>query len=77
MAQREAESRPPLDEVASVMPDLRGKTLRQALVQLGPYDVTLEVRGQGIVTRQDPLPGADLAPGLAARLELGPPPHGP
>ncbi|MBI1892776.1 MAG: PASTA domain-containing protein [Candidatus Rokubacteria bacterium] len=70
-------ARPPLEEAVPVMPDLRGKTLRQALAQLGPHDVALEVRGQGVVTRQDPPPGAKLSPGRAARLELAPPSLGP
>ena len=70
-------ARPPLEEAVPVMPDLRGKTLRQALAQLGPHDVALEVKGQGVVTRQDPPPGAKLSPGRAARLELAPPSLGP
>jgi cell division protein FtsI (penicillin-binding protein 3) len=67
------EAAPPLDDTGSLMPDLRGKSLRHALAQLGPYEVALEVRGQGIVTRQDPPPGTALVPGRAARLELTPP----
>ncbi len=69
--------RPPLEDAAFLMPDLRGKSLRQALREIGPHEVVLEVRGQGIVTRQEPPPGTELIPGRAARLELAPPPLGP
>ena len=57
-----------------VMPDLSGKSLRQALVLLAGYDVELSVAGRGLVARQTPAAGAPLASGALCRLELAPPP---
>lgn len=57
----------------AVMPDLVGRTLRQALVLLAGYDVDLQVAGRGVVVRHTPPAGAALPPGAACRLELAPP----
>ena len=56
-----------------VMPDLVGRSLRQALGLLAGYDVEVSVAGRGLVVRQTPAPGAVLAPGAVCRLELAPP----
>jgi hypothetical protein len=53
-----------------VMPDLRGRTLRQALASLAPFGVHVDVRGRGRVVAQSPAPLAPLAAGLTARLDL-------
>jgi hypothetical protein len=50
------------------MPDLRGKTLRQALIDLEPLRVGVELSGQGRIVEQAPAPGEPLAPGTSARL---------
>jgi cell division protein FtsI (penicillin-binding protein 3) len=57
----------------AVMPDLTGKSLRQALALLGALDVDVAVAGRGLVVRQTPAPGTPLAPGASCRLELAPP----
>src|SRR5262249_17909065 len=57
----------------AVMPDLIGKSLRQALALLGSFDVDVTVAGRGLVVRQTPSPGTPLGPGASCRLELMPP----
>src|SRR5216683_422855 len=52
------------------MPDLAGKTLRQALGALEPLRVEVRLAGQGRVVRQVPAPGEPLEPGAVARLTL-------
>ena len=52
------------------MPDLGGKTLRQALEALEPLRVDVRLAGQGRVVRQLPAPGDPLEPGAVARLTL-------
>jgi cell division protein FtsI (penicillin-binding protein 3) len=56
---------------ATLMPDLRGQTLRQALAALEPLQVQVEIAGRGRVLQQTPPAGAPLAPALVARLTLG------
>jgi cell division protein FtsI (penicillin-binding protein 3) len=77
---RETEREQPADPAAAVpadgeavMPDLTGRSLRQALALLGALDVDVTVAGRGIVVRQAPAAGTLLAPGAACRLELAPP----
>jgi cell division protein FtsI (penicillin-binding protein 3) len=76
---REAEREPALEPAGippdgeAVMPDLTGKSLRQALALLGALDLDVEVAGRGVVVRQTPAPGTPLAPGASCRLELVPP----
>jgi cell division protein FtsI (penicillin-binding protein 3) len=57
----------------AMMPDLTGKSLRQALALLGTLDIDVAVAGRGVVVRQTPAPGTPLAPGASCRLELAPP----
>jgi cell division protein FtsI (penicillin-binding protein 3) len=52
------------------MPDLSGKTLRQALEALEPLHVDVRLAGQGRVVRQVPAAGDPLEPGAVARLTL-------
>ena len=52
------------------MPDLGGKTLRQALEALEPLRVEVRLAGQGRVFRQVPAAGDPLEPGAVARLTL-------
>jgi stage V sporulation protein D (sporulation-specific penicillin-binding protein) len=51
-----------------VMPDLRGKTKRQALALVAPLGIKVNFRGQGIVQNQFPLPGQSV--GAAGLCEL-------
>jgi cell division protein FtsI (penicillin-binding protein 3) len=53
-----------------LMPDLRGKTLRQALASLAPLGVRVDVHGRGRVTTQTPAPLASLDGAPTARLDL-------
>jgi cell division protein FtsI (penicillin-binding protein 3) len=52
------------------MPDLGGKSLRQALEALEPLGVDVRLAGQGRVVRQVPAAGDPLEPGAVARLTL-------
>jgi cell division protein FtsI (penicillin-binding protein 3) len=76
---RDAEREPgepsagPSPDGEAMMPDLTGKSLRQALALLGALDVDVAVAGRGVVVRQTPAPGTPLAPGTPCRLELAPP----
>jgi cell division protein FtsI (penicillin-binding protein 3) len=54
------------------MPDLAGKTLRQALGTLEPLGVEVRLAGQGRIVRQIPAAGEPLEPGVVARLTLTP-----
>src|SRR5262249_51182419 len=58
--------------VAAVMPRLAGLSLRQALEALAPHGVRLEISGRGVVTSQQPAPGAPLPAGPVCRLHLAP-----
>jgi cell division protein FtsI (penicillin-binding protein 3) len=54
-----------------VMPDLRGRTLRQALATLAPLDVAVKLAGTGrVVTEQAPSPGEALEGQAGVRLTL-------
>jgi cell division protein FtsI (penicillin-binding protein 3) len=75
-AEREAPAEPDAGippEGDAVMPDLAGKSLRQALALLGALDVDVTVAGRGVVVRQTPPPGTPLGPGASCRLDLAPP----
>jgi len=54
------------------MPDLNGKTLRQALGALEPFGVEVRLAGQGRIVRQSPAAGEPVEPGAVARLSLAP-----
>ncbi len=60
------------DPEESVMPELVGRSLRQALVLLAGRDIDVSVSGRGLVVRQSPLAGTSLPPGAFCRLELAP-----
>jgi hypothetical protein len=55
------------------MPDLSGKTKRQALGMLAPLQVGIEMSGQGSVVRQDPPAGTELDPSAVVRVTLASP----
>ncbi len=48
---------------SSIMPDLRGRSLRSALEAVSSLGLKLEVKGAGTVTRQYPLPGSRIRKG--------------
>ena len=54
------------------MPDLNGKTLRQALGALEPLGVEVRLAGQGRIVRQSPAAGEPVEPGAVAHLTLAP-----
>lgn len=51
------------------MPDLRGLSLRKALVLIQPYMVSVEIEGAGLVLQQTPEPGVEV--GSRVVLVLG------
>ena len=54
-----------------LMPDVRGRSLREALATLAPLGVGVQVDGRGRVARQVPAPGAPLpSSATSARLTL-------
>jgi cell division protein FtsI (penicillin-binding protein 3) len=57
---------------AGRMPDLRGRTLRQALAMLAPLGARVELAGRGRVAQQAPAPGEPLGADAVARLRLTP-----
>jgi beta-lactam-binding protein with PASTA domain len=63
----------PMADGRPVMPDLRGRTLRQALAALAPGKVGVALTGRGVVAQQDPAPGSVMEPGTRVRLVLAPP----
>jgi cell division protein FtsI (penicillin-binding protein 3) len=62
----------PAEAEGSAMPNLTGKTLRQALDLLAARRVEVEVRGRGVVVGQAPAAGTALGSSAVARLELAP-----
>src|SRR5206468_4116993 len=55
-----------------LMPDVRGRTLRQALGTLAPLGVGVRVEGRGRVTQLSPAPGERVNEDAVARLTLTP-----
>jgi cell division protein FtsI (penicillin-binding protein 3) len=53
-----------------ILPDLRGRSLRDALAGLGPAGLTLQVDGYGRIAEQSPPPGARVVPGDAVHLRF-------
>ncbi|MFN8548434.1 MAG: penicillin-binding transpeptidase domain-containing protein [Candidatus Eisenbacteria bacterium] len=57
---------------AAPMPDLRGLSLRDAMILLTSIEAEPHVEGSGWVLTQFPAPGEDYAPGQQCRITLGP-----
>ena len=53
-----------------MMPELRGRTLRQALATLAPLNVTVHLDGRGRVVQQSPAPGSPVEAETSVRLTL-------
>lgn len=51
---------PQAEEAKGIMPDLRGKTKRQAMALLAPLGVRISFKGEGLVRSQFPLAGRAL-----------------
>ena len=62
----------PMDLGGTVMPDVRGRRLRQALALLAPLGVGVELEGRGRVAHQSPAPGERVDEDTVARLALSP-----
>jgi cell division protein FtsI (penicillin-binding protein 3) len=60
----------PIADGAPVMPELRGRTLRQALATLAPLGVAVRLDGRGRVVDQTPAPGAPVEAETRVRLTL-------
>ena len=54
-----------------LMPDLRGRSLRDVARICARLGLELEARGEGRALRQSPEVGAALAPGQTVRIEFG------
>jgi beta-lactam-binding protein with PASTA domain len=54
------------------MPDLRGRSAREAAIAAARRGLIVELAGSGRVTGQTPEPGAPVEAGATCRLELSP-----
>jgi cell division protein FtsI (penicillin-binding protein 3) len=61
---------PPADE-PSLMPDLRGRSAREAAIAAARRGLAVELRGSGQVVAQSPEAGAEIEPGGTCVLTLG------
>ena len=70
---REAAAPEPRDEGPKTgVPELRGLGMKSALVAASERGLTLEIEGSGRAVRQDPAPGARLAPGGSVKVVFEP-----
>jgi hypothetical protein len=58
----------PQDSSGRRLPDLTGLTVREALRELSPRQVTASITGRGVVVRQEPPPGTPLPLSRPCRL---------
>jgi hypothetical protein len=61
---------PPPEEEPGLMPDLRGRSAREAAIAAARRGLAVELRGSGLVVAQSPEPGAEIEPGGACVLTL-------
>jgi cell division protein FtsI (penicillin-binding protein 3) len=54
----------------SVMPDLRGKTIRQVLDVLHRSGIRCRLEGSGLAVAQEPAPGTPIAPGTVCSVKF-------
>ncbi|PWU17216.1 MAG: penicillin-binding protein [Candidatus Rokuibacteriota bacterium] len=62
-----------IEDTVPAMPRVEGLSLRQAMAVLAPFDIALEINGQGLVRSQSPVAGSPLTPGSLCRLTLASP----
>ena len=53
------------------MPDLRGRSAREAAIAAARRGLVVELHGSGQVVAQSPEPGAEIEPGNTCVLTLG------
>jgi cell division protein FtsI (penicillin-binding protein 3) len=56
---------------AGVMPDLRGRSAREAAIAAARRGLIVELKGSGMVLAQSPEAGSPVEPGTVCRLDLG------
>jgi hypothetical protein len=61
---------PAADEEPGRMPDLRGRSAREAAIVAARRGLVVELKGSGQVVEQTPEPGTEIEPGLACVLTL-------
>ncbi|MBN1698316.1 MAG: PASTA domain-containing protein [Spirochaetales bacterium] len=61
---------PPIIEIGSLMPDLTGTPKRLLLSLYSNSRITLHIRGEGYVVKQNPPPGTPVGPDTTIILEL-------
>jgi cell division protein FtsI (penicillin-binding protein 3) len=66
-----------VDEDPGRMPDLRGRSAREAAIAAARRGLIVELAGSGRVTGQSPEPGAPIEPGATCRLALASEGEGP
>jgi cell division protein FtsI (penicillin-binding protein 3) len=62
----------PPEEEGGLMPDLRGRSAREAAIDAARRGLVVELRGSGHVVEQDPRPGTEIEPGGTCVLTLRP-----
>jgi membrane peptidoglycan carboxypeptidase len=62
---------PPPEEGPGLMPDLRGRSAREAAIAAARRGLVVELHGSGLVVAQSPEPGAEIEPGNTCVLTLG------
>ena len=61
---------PPVEE-GGLMPDLRGRSAREAAIAAARRGLVVELHGSGQVVAQAPEPGSEIEPGVTCVLTLG------
>jgi hypothetical protein len=62
---------PPAAEEPGLMPDLRGRSAREAAIAAARRGLVVELHGSGQVVEQSPQAGAEIEPGDTCVLTLG------
>jgi cell division protein FtsI (penicillin-binding protein 3) len=65
---------PPPSAAPGRMPDLRGRSAREAAIAAARRGLIVELSGSGRVVEQVPAPGVEIASGASCRLVLSPDP---
>jgi cell division protein FtsI (penicillin-binding protein 3) len=67
----DAAAAPAAEEQPGVMPDLRGRSAREAAIAAARRGLIVELKGSGVVLAQSPEAGHAVEPGMVCRLDLG------